>query len=377
VARLLFVTDQWGYGTTTSATSIAAALKDFDTKWFIGEGAGFKLAKNDLFDECIPADTMTSRPPEALREAIREGDVVVSVMNPNAAEVADRFGVPCVYVDMLLWMWDQPPPVPLSVVRYFAEGFTGVERSLERWREHLPHPEVVAPLIVAPTRPVTPGDQTDVLVNFGGLSSWLMPHDAMTTYARTMVKCVVEALAEWPGNIIISAGDHILNPIDRALLRLARRDVRFVNLNHAAYLAQLDRSRLLVSSPGLHATQEAFARAIPCLLLPSQNLSQALALRELEREGAAFALDWDSIYGLRGLSAADELASCRRIARCVYRFHDDAAARAMVVRHLRDRLARERLERIAAAQARFFEPYRGKYGPGRVAEYIRHLVGPG
>jgi hypothetical protein len=49
----------------------------------------------------------------------------------------------------------------------------------------------------------------------------------------------------------------------------------------------------------------------------------------------------------------------------------------MVVRHLRDRLARERLERIAAAQAGFFEPYRGKYGPGRVAEYIRHLVGPG
>jgi hypothetical protein len=375
VARILFVTDQWGYGTTTSAISIASELKGHDSRWLIGEGAGFTLARRESFEGCIPANTMAASPPEALKEAIWESDVVVSVMNPNAAEVADRFGRPCVYVDMLLWMWDRPPDLPSSVLRYFAEGFPGVERSVERWWGQLPHPEVVAPLI-APWRPVNPRTQTDVLVNFGGLSSWLMPQDALITYARTMVECVVTALANWRGRITISAGEHVLNPVDSATLRLARSDVRFVNLSQTGYLEELERSRLLVSSPGLHAAQEALVRGIPCLLLPSQNLSQTLALRKLALAKAAFALDWDAIYGLTGLSAADERRSCQQIAQCIRRFERDVLARAWVVRHLAAQLAPDRLEGIAAAQAAFFEPYQGAYGSERVAAYVRHLVSP-
>jgi hypothetical protein len=376
VARILFVTDQWGYGTTTSATSIAAALEGFDTRWLIGEGAGFTLARRNSFEDCIPANTMAASPPEALKEAIRESDVVVSVMNPNAAGVADHLGIPCVYVDMLLWMWDRPPLLPSSVQRYFAEGFTGVDQSIEQWRDQLPHPEVVGPLI-APSQPLNPREQTDVLVNFGGLSSWLMPEDALVRYARTMVECVVAALADWPGRITISAGEHVLNPVDSARISLPRSDVRFVNLSHRGYLDELERSRFLVSSPGLHATQEALARGIPCLLLPSQNLSQVLALRKLNRAGAGFALDWDAIYGLAGLSAADEGRSCQRIADCIRRFERDVVARAQVVRHLAAQLDPCCLERIVAAQAAFFEPYRGAHGPERVAGYVRHLVSPG
>jgi hypothetical protein len=373
VAKVLFVTDQWGYGTTTSATSIAAALEGLDTRWFIGEGAGFTLGKRNRLEECIPANTMAPSPPEALKEAVRASDVVVSVMNPNAANVADRLGVPCVYVDMLLWMWDRPPRLPSSVTRYFAEGFTGVGESIERWRDRLPRAEVIAPLIV-PAKPVNARDKPDVLVNFGGLSSWLMPQDSLVTYARTMVECVVEALAKWPGRITISAGEHVLNPVDSAPLRLARRDVRFVNLSQAEYLRELERSRFLISSPGLHATQEALVRGIPCVLLPSQNLSQVLALGKLNRAGAAFALDWDTIYDLGGLSTRDERSSCLRIANCIRRFQRDVLARGRLIWHLTAQLSPDRLNRLAAAQAAFFEPYRGEFGPNRVAAYIRHLV---
>jgi hypothetical protein len=370
VARALFVTDQWGYGTTTSARSIAAELRGWDTRWLIGEGAGFALARRDSFDECIPANTMAPSPPEWLKEAVRESSVVVSVMNPNAAEVADQLGVPCVYVDMLPWMFGRRPGLPRSVKRYFAEGFTWAQDG----GELLPGTELIAPLI-APPGPVNPAEQADVLVNFGGLSSWLMPEGSEVTYACTMVECVVEALARWPGRIRITAGEHILNPLDSARLRLARDDVRFVSLSQTEYLGELEHSRCLISSPGLHATQEAVARGIPCLLLPSQNLSQALAVRKLHRAGAAFALDWDAIYGLTGLSAQHEARSCQRIAACIHRFQADALGRAMVVRHLAARLAPGRLEHIAAAQAAFFRPGRCTDGPQRVASYVRHLVG--
>jgi hypothetical protein len=319
---------------------------------------------------------MSDRPAEALKEAIRESDVVVSVMNLNAAEVAERLRVPCVYVDTLLWMCDRPPPLPSSVKRYFAAGFPGVEQNAFRWRDRLPRTEVVAPLI-APARPRhSPCQGDDILVNFGGLSSLLTPQGPLRTYARTMVECIIEALADWPGRITISMGEHVLNPLDRALLRASRSDVRFFNLSHERYLAQLERSRLLISSPGLSATQEAFARGIPCLLLPSQNLSQALTVQALQQTGAAFALDWDAIYGLAGLSAEDERRSCERIADCIDRFQGDARARARLVRHLTAQLAPDTLERIAAAQAAFFEPNQERRGAHEVADYVRHLVSP-
>jgi hypothetical protein len=123
VSSVLFVTDQWGYGTTTGASSIAAALHGIDGRWLIGEGAGFALGTRDSLDECIQADTMSASPSETLKEAIRASDVVVSVMNPNAAKVADWLGVPCVYVDTLLWMWARPPALPPAVTRYFAATF--------------------------------------------------------------------------------------------------------------------------------------------------------------------------------------------------------------------------------------------------------------
>jgi hypothetical protein len=375
VARILFVTDQWGYGTTTSATSIAAALKGLETRWLIGEGAGFTLGKRNCLEECIPANTMADCPPEALKEAVRESNVVVSVMNPNAARVADRLGVPCVYVDPLLWMWDRPPMLPSSVTRYFAAGFPGVEANALQWKNSLPRMEVVAPLIT-PSRSKDPRAQTDVLVNFGGLSAPLVPQGSLVTYARAMVGCIVEALAEWPGGITISMGEHVLNPIDRARIRLTRPDVRFINFSHAEYLRKLEDCRLLVSSPGLSATQEAFARGIPCLLLPAQNLSQTLSLQVMHRARAAFAMDWDAIYGLSSLTAEDERGSCQRIADCIHRFEADRIARARLVGHLAARLTPHRLERIASAQASFFQPYRAGHGPQRVAAYVRHLVSP-
>jgi hypothetical protein len=373
VARVLFVTDQWGYGTTTGATSIAAALKGLDTRWLIGEGAGFTLGRQDSFDDCIPANTMAACPPEALKEAIRESQVVVSIMNPNAARVADQLGIPCVYVDTLLWMWDRPPILPQSVTRYFAAGFPGVEGNARQWKQSLPRTEVVTPLI-APSRSIDPRAQTEVLVNFGGLSAPLVPQGSLIMYARAMVDCVVNALADWPGGITISMGEHVLNPVDRARVRLTRADARFVNLSHAEYLSKLEGCRFLVSSPGLSATQEAFARGIPCLLLPSQNLSQTLSLRVMDRAGAAFATDWDAIYGLSGLTALDERGSCQKIADCIHRFEVDPIARAGLVAHLAAQLAPDRLERIASAQASFFQPYRAGQGPQRVAAYVRHLV---
>jgi hypothetical protein len=357
--------------------SIAAALRESAVTWLIGEGPGFMLARDSPFDEHIRAETMTSSPTMALRDAVRESDLIITVMNGNAVEAAAEFGKPCIYVDTLLWMWSRPPHLPAPVSHYFAEGFRGAEQNLERWRDRLWHPEVVPPLI-APAKPVDPSSQSDVLFNFGGLSSWLVPQEVLVIYARTMIECAAEALCDWPGNIIVCVGQHILDALPPNHHRqLARDGVVFADLGNAQYLRHLERSRLLISSPGLHATEEALLRGIPCLFLPSQNLSQAVALQTLDQAGAAFALDWNRIYDPILLDATDELGSCLRIADRIRRFETDVDARARLVVHIRGNLGEGRLKQIAASQAGFLQLNQSLPGPDRIAAYVRELLMPG
>jgi hypothetical protein len=376
MARVLFATDQWGYGSTTCAITVATLLGGSHHTSLAGSGAGFTLAREGPFSEYVHADATAAHAADQLRQAVEASDLVVSVQNPRLAWLADGFGVPCVYLDTLTWMWPGPPRLPGGVTRYFAADFPGVQGNIGRWRHQLPPAEVVSSF-VAPTPRVRGRKRKDMdlLVNFGGLSAFLVPQDALVAYARAMVVSVVEALAEWPGRITVSAGGHILNAMDPARLRLVRDDVRFESLSHPAYLARLDQCHALVSSPGVHATGEAAARGVPAVLLPPQNLSQALTLRDLPSMGPASPFDWSDLYGPVRLSVTDEARSCALIADRIMAFEGDVEARRRLANHLSAQLAPDRLDRALAAEAALFEPSRAGSGAQRVAAYVDHLLG--
>src|SRR2546427_2220371 len=89
VSRILLVTDQWGYGSTTVAMAIASDLEGLSDeegladRWFVGDGAGFDLAWHqerepfkNTFDGFIRADTLSKQPDAELDETIRESRVV-------------------------------------------------------------------------------------------------------------------------------------------------------------------------------------------------------------------------------------------------------------------------------------------------------------
>jgi hypothetical protein len=386
VSRILLVTDQWGYGSTTMAMAIASdlvALSDDEgsvDRWLVGDGVGFDLAwrqerdpSRSTFDGFIRVDTLTKEPNADLDEAIRESRVVLSVQNRRVARRAARCGTPCVYVDSLLWMRERPP-APLTVSRYFVEKFPGVEARVQRWRHELPPTHVIGPTIAA-WRPAKPDQQASILVNFGGLSAWYVPHRALVAYAATMTECIARAFQTWPGTITVSVGEHVLRDIGDLPQRLARPNVRFRSLDHDDYLAELGRSRLLVSSAGMHAVYEAFASGVPCLLLPSQNLSGARGLQRLARAGVTSRLDWDAIYGLRFRGVAEEPLACAEIARCVDRFQHDAQAMGRLVEHLRAASSKSELDRLATMQTAFFQRMGRRRGSLRVAQYVAELLG--
>jgi hypothetical protein len=168
--------------------------------------------------------------------------------------------------------------------------------------------------------------------------------------------------------VTVCAGAHVLNELRKIPLRLSRGDVEFADLDHRAYLDRLQDSGVLVSSAGLHAVYEAIELGVPGVLLPAQNLSQALAIPKYRRRGLP-CLDWDDLYSLDGLSASAEEDACRQIAECVARFELDGAARFRLVEHLRQTFAKEELLRIREAQTRFTMPF-AESGASRIGRYV-------
>jgi len=366
--RVLFVNDLWGYGTVTMAMAIADELEGQATRIFAGMGPGFELARRSSFDSLVPVDTMADPLPRDLEQELGACQAVVSVMNEGVARAAARRRIPCVFVDCLLWMWATPPEVPEGVP-YFQESFPGAREQLDRHRDTLRSAEIVGPLVTRPAR-ARSGSADAVLINFGGLTCPLLTPATLVTYANAMAQCAVAALRGWPGRVVVGVGRHVLDQMDH---RALGESVEVVDLGHDAYLAELRRSRLLITSAGNHALYEAFARGVPCLCLPSQNLSGLLTVDIFDRSGVTRSLDWRRLYGLTDLDPADQAGACDRIAACIERFSEDPQARGQLVRHLRDSLSDRRLEWLQRRQARFYAGL-GEPGALTVAARVLELV---
>ncbi len=371
--RVLFVNDLWGYGTVTMAMAVAGELEGRATCRFAGQGPGFELARRaECFDALLAADTMTEPISSELDRALEESDAVVTVLNGVVARRASQLGIPCLYLDCMLWMWPVPPDVPVGVP-YYTESFPGTASRLEEWRDRLPDGQIVGPVVVRPAR-ARSSSADAVLVNFGGLSCALIDEGTLAAYADAMTRCTLAALDRWQGRVIVAAGRHVLDLMDRNALRSIRPGVELADLGHDTYLAELRRSQLLISSAGIHAIYEACALGVPFVCLPAQNLSGALAMAVLERDQVHHGLDWSHLYGLAGLDSSDEPGACRRIAECVHRFRGDTNAQRTLARHLRRVIYTGRLRRFQHRQAAFFAA-QGEGGAARVAARVLEVVG--
>jgi hypothetical protein len=369
--RILLVDDQWGYGPVSMVMSIAEQLAERAVRVYAGQGPPYEFARRGPVDRLVRTSTISANPVRRLRQVMMSCDIVVSVMNTCVARLAAQLGRPCVYVDSLLWMWEAPPDVPVGVP-YCQESFPGSRERLAQWRDRFHEPEIVGPLVSRPSR--GPSDDPDVtLISFGGLSNSVQDQRTLAAYANGMSQCALAAIGRRADRVVIAVGRHMIELMDLGALRVLRPDVEVVDLGHDAYLEELRRSRVLISSAGMHATYEAYVTKVPCVHLPAQNLSQVRALEVLEREGVARPLDWSHLYELGGLDAADEAAACARIGGAIHRFERDPAARRRLTDHLRLRLDGRGHAGLRYRQTAFLEA-QGALGAPRVAERVLDLL---
>jgi hypothetical protein len=376
--RVGFVEDGWGFGPTAKAMAVAEELEGRATRVFVGQESQLELARHGPFERLVDADSMAWPVTPDLKRELDSCSVLVVVMNRRIAQWARRRRIPCVYVDGLAWMRAEAPDVP-GDVRYCAENYPGTAETFDLWRSRFEAAEIVGPILSRDTRRRSGEPDDAFLINFGGLSSHVVDPCTLVTYAGAMSQCALDALKGTGGRVIITGGRSIIEQLDREMLLTIRPGVRLTSLSHAEFLAELRRARLLISSPGKTASNEAAACGVPCIYLPAQSLSQTLLLEVMEREGVTETLDWSHLYGLSNANAADEAGeadACRRIANAIRRFGWDVDARHRVTRFLLRSIKSDSRQMMLVKRQTQFVTSLGERGSPHVAAHVLDLLEP-
>jgi hypothetical protein len=153
--------------------------------------------------------------------------------------------------------------------------------------------------------------------------------------------------------------------------------VDFVSLSHTEAQEKLSEATLLITSPGLTTTLEAFQRSVPTFFLPPQNYSQWCILRKLRSiDLAPSSFHWEDVSDCPRLAdRLPEPVRNPRLKEAINRLTQDTAAKEQFARLLAAVVHVDGAE-LAARQRRFFESL-GPCSTATIAREIAELLSRG
>lgn len=367
--RILCDAVPFGYGPIGKLLTICARLPASYEVTLLAANSSYELAQISSFDKLLSCDTEDPTSLAHFRRQFTDADLFINVMNPVSADYASSIGTPMVHVDSLFWMWDQVPPSLAHAATYFVQNFVGVDEQLKKF--HIDTPAVVGAIIDDRFRSTIKGNQ--LLINIGGLRSKLIQPGKNSNYPTIIAGILERVLGHHSFPQVLFTGDKA------TMSELARSctipNCRFEALAHDSFLRELGRSSLLLTSPGLTTTYEAFGYGVPVVFLPPQNLSQFLILKRLRQRGAArFSVHWLDYYPESDLDAGlPEEDGVRHVLACIQRFEADQRCQRLFQDTLAGALLEQSHDDILSGQDEFIEHY-GATGAIGVADAIVKLL---
>jgi hydroxymethylcytosylglucuronate/cytosylglucuronate synthase len=260
--------------------TLAAKLQHHELL-FAGTGVALELAAtSSLFVGSMSVDPSTEQGCRQLLGLLRSADACLSVIEPDVVALAAKQQVPCCYVDSLFWMWDKLPDHLRSVDLYVAQRFPGVEAQAAR----IPVKNLIMVGPIIDRSHLGEHRQDDVLlVNLAGLESPFVTFGSTLHYPEAVMPSLAEALGlATYRNVVVTGNRTVMGDL---AWRYPAPGVTYMHLSHDAFLAQMARARMVLTSPGLTTTYEALVHGTPVRFLPPQNYSQALLLDRYRRQG--------------------------------------------------------------------------------------------
>ena len=144
------------------------------------------------------------------------------------------------------------------------------------------------------------------------------------------------------------------------------------------FLEELASSKMLLTSPGLTTSFEAFSFEIPTFFLPPQNYSQYWNLSKFNKHGLVFKdTNWSSIFpDLKILQNEPEEDGVKKVLEAIHRFDNNQLAQKKISDSLAQILeVKESQKRaIQSKQKKYFE-YIGGNGTKKISGTLKKFLG--
>lgn len=334
----------FGYGPIAKLLAIARVLQSLNYQLiFLGNGTALELARYFPFEQCIEYDISNVEHLSDLGIPLEGISGIINVLEPVLAHFAQNMSLPHFYIDSLFWMWHQIDVHTANADIYFIQRFPGVEEKLARWRDSIHNPRLVGP-IVESSDYIPRRDQrgNHIIINYAGLESGLVDVDRGLLYPYVLTALLMPILqksAPFHQKIVFTGNQRVMFQLEQQFPQRPA-NVQFTHLSHDAFLKILASSSLLVTSPGLTTTYEAFLSGIPVRFLPPQNYSQTLMLDYYRREGLAdISFHWNDVYADYAVSSEmEESVAVRQVLSVIDRFSQDPQAQQQAMGILSDLL---------------------------------------
>lgn len=297
--HLICVAAAFGYGPVSKLLTITKYLQILDYELtFIGYGTALELAKSWDFNNIYEYNIHEAQSDNEISEKISNSDGVINVLEPSFGSIAQKVTTMHFYIDSLFWMWGQlDPRVTLSEC-YFIQNFPGVNKKITDWSDKIQNPVLVNPIVDIKYR-TSSKCKKKLIINYGGLESQLITVERGLIYPFIITKLLLPVFESIKLNyeeIIFTGNQKVMAYFEH---RYSHKFpyIKFLHLEHDKFLETLSIAKLLVTSPGLTTTYEAFHLKVPVRFLPPQNYSQTLMLDFYRKTNLSdISFHWKDIY---------------------------------------------------------------------------------
>jgi len=313
----------FGFGPISKLLSIAKILRKKYSLVLLAFGPSLELAQNSgLFDKIIKCNTDNLKGIKSLESVFNGKCFFLNVMNFKSLKFAKKNGVPYAVVDSLFYMWDKIPSVALNANFYFIQSFLNKKARLN-YQKKIKNLVLVNPILDIEKKGRKKKNQ--LVINFGGVEAPDASFEEKQIYPKLAIEMLMPFLKNQKtfSSILITGNKATVSFISKQ----APKKIKCKSLTHEKFIKELKKSKLLLTSPGLTVSLEAFYLGIPTIFLLPQNHSQFFNLIKMRKQGLAkHSIHWIDFYPKANINETEnEDKSYKKISALMKKFDKNDA----------------------------------------------------
>lgn len=354
MARIIVVAQNYAFGPIGKLLTVTPYLKKQGHELhFIGDGTAYQLGKKEDFDSILQIDTDSPDFEERMSDTFKNADVLLSCMDMSTVRLAQKVGLPTIWLDTLFWWRHEIPDEILNVDCYIKQNTVDDERNVKKYSSKTKNLKSIGPLVDLSVLKKKQ-EKNQVLVAFGGMEAkgWYKVGEE-TNYPFIMKKLLEQVDFSEYKDVIITGNERVIKLLDS--LEKVNNKFVFKTLKHIEFAQELANSRLVIMAPGLETPLEAFSYSIPTIFLPPSNSSNYMQLNSFIKDGVAtmkthLADYYDEIQMVdKGFRERLSLYLNQ-----LHRFENDINAQKDVVKKLNDFVSNKKLQTLQVVREKVY-----------------------